>query len=67
MTDWQLRVIAERDDLKGKLHKLGVWLGSEEGNKPGTDDHSNAILQYSGMEMYLQALEKRVSAFKEQS
>lgn len=64
MNDWQLRVIAEAKDLEQKLDRLGHWLGSEDGNKPGTEEHANAMLQYSGMEVYLQALKKRIKAFE---
>ena len=62
--DWQSRVIAERDALQSSLEKHGKWLGSTEGNKPGTAEHDDAILQYSGMEMYLRALNNRIKKFE---
>lgn len=57
---WQQRLIAERDELAVKLGRLGLWLSTAEGNQPGTEEHTLAVNQYSGMEMYLQALEARI-------
>lgn len=63
LEDWQARMLAERDALQANLEKLGRWLSSPNGNRPGTEDHADAVLQYSGMEMYLQALNNQIKRF----
>ena len=62
MTDWQERVVAEKDELAEKIDKLDVFLVGR-GASLGEDELSLLQDQRTAMGHYLHALEARIATF----
>lgn len=69
MTDWQQRVVAERDELKTRFDKLCEFLSklAIEFKVEKQDDVSLLCDQRDAMRAYLTALNKRIARFENQS
>ena len=63
---YQQRVIAERDELSGKLAKLTEFINSDRFTEivPDERERDRLILQKSIMTAYLDVLNYRIDAFK---
>lgn len=64
MTDWQQRVIDERDQLNVKVHRLEMFILSA--NFQGLERQDQILLncQLSGMRGYLSVLDLRIERFR---
>lgn len=60
---WQQRLLAEHDELQGKLNKLHVFLATPESDT--LDDTDRMLLGFQGMMMenYLSVLAVRIQRF----
>lgn len=69
MTDWQQRVVAERDELKTRFDKLCAFLGTLTiaFKVQKQDDVSLLCDQRDAMRAYLTVLNKRIARFENQS
>lgn len=63
MNDWQARVVFERDDLKGKLDKLRLFIASEAFDKLPKVDRDLLLEQARHMTGYAGVLESRIVRF----
>lgn len=59
LADWQQRVIAEGNELCGRLSKLSVFTVSAEFRRLPKAEQSLLLLQQSAMTTYLAALSAR--------
>lgn len=62
-TDWQSRVIAERDDLHLKIEKLTEFLLTPASNSISTEDRDLLLDQRNHMFLYHAVLNKRIARF----
>lgn len=62
-SEWQLRVIDERDELVQRIDKLTIFLLGKESSKLDSEDRDLLIEQRELMILYLHALNKRIDRF----
>lgn len=64
MQDWQLRVVAERDELKKKLDNLSIFTNTAAFEAMHPIDSSLMVQQAAYMANYLHALNMRIVRFE---
>ncbi len=70
MTEWQERLIVERDQLRDRLDKLDTFLkswASAEGHDNSIQGLSYLDLQQSAMELYLYTVNRRIDLFEDEA
>lgn len=61
MEDWKVRLVEEYKQLNERMSKLGEALMKEEFyEKDGRVQHFYMVSQYTGMRIYIEALEDRL-------
>ena len=62
-SEWQLRVIDERDELVQRIDKLTIFLLGKESSKLDSEDRDLLIEQRECMSSYLRTINKRIDRF----
>ena len=61
MGDWKVRLVEEYKQLLERMEKLSIALNKEEFyEKVGRVQHFYMVSQYTGMRIYMEALEDRL-------
>ena len=63
MTDWQKRVVAEKQELEGKIVRLGAFKSSDAFEQVNESEKKRMGRQYDVMREYAEILGERISNF----